>query len=204
MRSFTGRNLLWHALAIALTYIIVTSGLDWRYFVFTRIPVLRVIFFPAVVLGMFLPIFAPLLLLAAGAIGRSLRVKTAAHALGQSALLGLAISSFYKVFTGRIPPPHTFFPGGLIDTSHGFRLGFLRGGAFWGWPSSHTTVAFAMAVALWKLYPQNRPLRYSALCYALYIGVGVSMTIHWFSEFAAGAIIGSLIGAVVGESFSHS
>lgn len=203
MRCFTGRNLLWHALAIALTYLIVTNGLDWRYFVFTRLPVLHEIFFPAVVLGMFLPILTPLLLLAAGAIGRSSKVETTAYALGQSALLALALSSFYKVFTGRIPPPHTFSPGGLIDTSHGFRLGFLRGGAFWGWPSSHTTVAFAMAVALWKLYPENRPLRYSVLFYAFYIGVGVSMTIHWFSEFSAGAIIGSVIGAVVGESFSH-
>ncbi len=202
LRCFTGRNLLWHALAIALTYLIVTSRLDWRYFLFTRRPVLHEIFFPAVVLGMFLPIFAPLLLLAAGAIGRSLRGKTTAFALGQSALLALAISSFYKIFTGRIPPPRTFSPAGLTDASHGFRLGLLRGGAFWGWPSSHTTVAFAMAAALWKLYPQNRPLRYSALFYALYIGVGVSMTIHWFSEFAAGAIIGSVIGAVVGESFS--
>jgi hypothetical protein len=27
------------------------------------------------------------------------------------------------------------------------------------------------------------------------------MTIHWFSDFAAGAIIGSVIGAVVGKNF---
>jgi len=28
------------------------------------------------------------------------------------------------------------------------------------------------------------------------------MTIHWFSDFVAGAIIGAVIGAVVGKSFS--
>jgi len=27
------------------------------------------------------------------------------------------------------------------------------------------------------------------------------MTIHWFSDFVAGAIIGSVIGTVVGKSF---
>jgi membrane-associated phospholipid phosphatase len=35
------------------------------------------------------------------------------------------------------------------------------------------------------------------------VGMGVSIRIHWFSEFLAGAIIGSVIGAVVGKSFHH-
>ena len=42
------------------------------------------------------------------------------------------------------------------------------------------------------------------IAYALYIGIGVSMTIHWFSDFAAGAFIGTAIGAVVGKSFWRS
>jgi membrane-associated phospholipid phosphatase len=89
----------------------------------------------------------------------------------------------------------------LIDTSHGFQFGFLKGGMFWGWPSSHTTVAFAMSVCLITLYPKNKKLILFALLYAFYIGLGVSVTIHWFSEFVAGAIIGSVIGMVVGRSF---
>jgi membrane-associated phospholipid phosphatase len=43
-----------------------------------------------------------------------------------------------------------------------------------------------------------------AILYAFYIGIGVSMTIHWFSDFAAGAIVGSVIGAVVGRSFQEN
>jgi membrane-associated phospholipid phosphatase len=119
--------------------------------------------------------------------------------------LGLAISSFYKVFTGRIPPPHFLGHGPLVDISHGFRLGFLRGGIYEGWPSSHSTIAFAMAVVLWKLYPENQIARYAALLYAFYVSIGVSIRIpiHWFSDFVAGAIIDSLIGAVVGKSFKH-
>ena len=58
-----------------------------------------------------------------------------------------------------------------------------------------------MAVTIFKLFPKERWLGYAAIAYALYIGVGVSMTIHWFSDFLAGAIIGSVIGVVVGKSF---
>jgi hypothetical protein len=58
-----------------------------------------------------------------------------------------------------------------------------------------------MAVTIFTLSSKQRWLGYAAIAYALYIGVGVSMTIHWFSDFAAGAILGSVIGAVVGKSF---
>ena len=201
IRSFKGYNLLWHFLAIAFTYLIVHFDLDWIYFTSTRIPALRAYLFPAVRLGMFLPVLVPLILLAIGASAQDFKIKNTAYALGQAAILALVISSLYKAFTGRIPPPHFWGHGALVDTSHGFRLGFMRGGMFWGWPSSHTTVAFAMATVLWGLYPENRVLRYAAGLYALYVGIGVSMTIHWFSEFVAGAIIGSVIGTVVGNSF---
>lgn len=201
IQCFKGLNLVWHLLAIVLTSIIVTSDFDWYYFKFTHIEGLRPFLFPAVWLGMILPLVVPLILLAIGALEKDPNIKNTAFALGQAAILGLAISSCYKAFTGRLPPPRLLSHGALVDTSHGFQFGFLRGGLFWGWPSSHTTVAFAMVVALWQLYPENRILRYAAVLFALYVGIGVSITIHWFSEFVAGAIIGSVIGAVVGRSF---
>ena len=203
IQCFRGYNLLWQFLAILLTFIIVTSGFDWDYFVFTQKPVLRTLFFPAIGLGVILPVVVLVILLAIGALRKNVSVKNTAFALGQSAFLGLAISALYKAFTGRIPPPHFFSHGPILDISHGFRFGFLRGGVFWGWPSTHTTVAFAMAVALWRLYPENRLVRYGAILYAFYVGIGVSMRIHWFSEFLAGAMVGSVIGAVVGKSFHH-
>ena len=43
-----------------------------------------------------------------------------------------------------------------------------------------------------------------AVTYALYIGIGVSMTIHWFSDFVAGALIGTIVGVVVVTGFSRS
>ena len=93
---------------------------------------------------------------------------------------------------------------GWTDLSHVFHFGFLRGGVFWGWPSSHTTIAFAVAGTIYKLFPEQRLLAIMCFTYALYIGAGVSITIHWFSDFAAGAIIGTIIGMVVGTSYRGS
>lgn len=205
---FSVRNLLWHALAIVLTVLIVMSGFDWTYYLSTRGVVFRQLAMPAIMLGSTVPIFGTLLLLVAGEVLRNRRVITTAWALGQAALLGYLISCCYKAFTGRIPPPfHGRFRMAIMnnnlltDNSHGFQFGFLKGGVFWGWPSSHTTVTFAMTLCLITLYPKSRTLVFLALLYALYIGLGVSVTIHWFSEFMAGAIIGSVIGTVVGKSF---
>jgi len=208
IRVFSGRNLWWHALAIGLTMAIVMSGGDWSYYLSTRGAAFVRFARPAIMFGSVVPLFGVLFILLVGVLPKNRRLITTAWALGQAALLGFVISSGYKAFTGRRPPPHSKgfrFPAGgdvpLTDTSHGFQFGLLKGGMFWGWPSSHTTIAFAMAACLATLYPRNKPVVFGALLYAFYIGMGVSVTIHWLSEFVAGAIIGSVIGAVVGRSF---
>jgi len=202
-RCFLGYNLVWHMLAIILTYIIVTSGFDWLYFTFPKSDLLRLLLSPAVRLGSLLPIIVPLELYAIGTIRNKLRIINTAYAMGQAAIIGLLIAAFYEAFTGRVHPPRLLSQG-AIDISREFRFGFLRGGTFWGWPSSHTTIAFAMAVTLLMLYPKNRLVKYLAILYAFYIGFGVSIRIHWFSEFVAGAIIGTVIGVSVGRSFAVS
>jgi hypothetical protein len=59
-----------------------------------------------------------------------------------------------------------------------------------------------MAFTVFTLFRRNKYLGTGAIIYAFYIGIGVSMTIHWFSDFLAGAMIGTMIGLVVGKSFS--
>ncbi len=196
---FKGRMLIWHLVAIVLTFILVRSGFDWFYFRCTRDPILWAWAFPAAPIGGLVPIVLPLTLIISGFIARGAKTAVTGWAIGQAALLGSLISSAYKAVTGRMHPEHTLGN----DISAGFRFGWLRGGVFWGWPSSHTTIAFAMAVTVFTLFPKRRWLGLTALAYAFYIGIGVSMTIHWFSDFAAGAIIGSVIGVVVGRSFSR-
>lgn len=196
---FRGRNLLWHLLAAVLTYVLVVSGFDWKYYIAFNGSTLQTFLFSAVVLGGLLPIFLPLTFYLIGKLQNNARFQNTTYAILQAGFLGWLISSFYKVFTGRLQPPlHSI---NLIDISRDFQFGFFRHGIFWGWPSSHTTVAFAIATTLFILYPKNWAIRIFVLAFALYVGTGVSMSIHWFSDFIAGAIIGSLIGFIVGQSF---
>jgi membrane-associated phospholipid phosphatase len=196
---FQGRMILWHLLFIALTFILVQSGFDWFYFCSTRSPGLREWMFPSAPIGGLVPLMLPLLLIVSGYITSRARLALTGWAIGQAALIGSLLSSTYKAVTGRVHPEH--FIG--ADISHDFRFGWLRGGVFWGWPSSHATIAFAMVVTVFTLFPKSRWLGGLALAYALYIGLGVSMTIHWFSDFVAGAILGAIIGVVVGKRFLH-
>jgi len=71
IECFKGRMLIWHLTAIILTIVLVVSGLDREYFLGTRFPILRSLFFPAVPIGGLLPIALPLMLLVLGSITRS-------------------------------------------------------------------------------------------------------------------------------------
>jgi membrane-associated phospholipid phosphatase len=195
---FNSRMIIWHIIAIILTFILVASGFDWRYFLVTHSPRLGYWMFPAVRIGGRLPIVLPLLLFTFASFGGADRTCRVGWAVAQAELIGALVAALYKAITGRAHPSH----GVAVDLSHIFHFGLLRGGVFWGWPSSHTTIAFAMAVTIFTLYPKRRWLGCLAIIYALYVGIGVSMTIHWFSDFAAGAIIGTVIGVVVGKSFA--
>jgi membrane-associated phospholipid phosphatase len=190
--------ILWHLLFIVLTVILVRSGFDWWYFSATRSPVLRTWMFPSAPIGGLVPLVLPLTLIVTGFITLNSRTALTGWAIGQAALIGSLLSSTYKAFTGRVHP--NMHDVGT-DISHDFRFGMLRGGVFWGWPSSHTTIAFAMAATVFTLFPKQRWLGWLAIAYALYIGLGVSMTIHWCSDFVAGACLGAIIGLVVGKSF---
>lgn len=196
--SFWKRNLLWHIVAICATLVIVSSDFDWIYFKATR-PFAGYLF-SAVILGWRIPILFPIFSYIVGYAWKNQRMLYSAFSTAQAAIIGLLISSFYKAITGRPGLRHS--AGLLIDTSREFHFGFLKGGVFFGWPSSHATIAFAMSTVIWMLYP-SKVVRCIALLYALYIGVGVSMTIHWFSDVVAGAIIGVVIGMTVGKAFNE-
>ena len=181
--------------AAALTYVIVKSGTDWMWYSFSHAHIW--IFysgFISVIFGQFLPIIIPLWLY----FSKDRLKKITGLALGQAAILGFTISTFIKLFTGRLPPE--FFIGSL-NNSAGFQFGFYRGGWFNGWPSSHATVAFAMAITLTGLYPNNKAVKIGAWIFALGIGLGVSLNIHWLSDAVAGALIGYAIGKAVSGGF---
>lgn len=111
---------------VAITYLCVTSGVDWFYFSITR-GVNFLFWIPAGLIGFLLPVLLPIILLVTGKIRKNEKRVNTAFVVAQSVILGSVISSAYKAFTGRIPP--TTFDA-LIDTSHGFQFGFLEGGIF--------------------------------------------------------------------------
>lgn len=193
-----GVNLLWHALAIGLTYLLVTSGFDWSYYLSMK--QYFDVLIPAGPIGFLVPMALPLFAYAVSITRRSVHIRYFAYALLQADIIALFVAAFYKAITGRAHP-ELYSVGNLLDLTHEFHFGILERGVFWGWPSSHTTVAFALAAVVWVLLPKNNVFRVSMVLYALYIGIGVSATFHWFSDFAAGAIIGTLIGVVVGRSY---
>jgi membrane-associated phospholipid phosphatase len=197
LECFRGRMLLWHLISIILTLVLVLSGFDWDYFLLTRSPRLRSCLFPAVPIGGLVPVALPLILFLVSGITRSIEARITAWAIGQAEIIGGIVAAGYKALTGRAHPTHEVG----ADLTQVFRFGLLRGGVFWGWPSSHTTIAFAMAATVFTLYPKRRWLGYLAIGYAFYIGFGVSATIHWFSDFVAGAIIGMVVGVVAGRGF---
>ncbi len=203
-RCFSGSFLIWQGIAIVLTAILVLSGFDWYFFTISRAPILKTVVFPAIIAGAFLPIMIPLGLLLIGKVTKDRIMRVAAWGLGQAALYGWILSAVYKSLTGRIPPVLLSQSEQIgADISRSFQFGFMRGGIFWGWPSSHTTVAFAMAAASYMMFPKNKVLYISAFAYALYVGLGISVSIHWFSEFVAGMIFGIIVGVVVGKAFKH-
>jgi membrane-associated phospholipid phosphatase len=185
--------------AAATTYGIVTSGFDWQWhknaqehkwisntgFISVETqPIASV----AVPLGLYL----------FGHFNDNRKLQVTGLAVGQAAILGAVASSVLKALTGRVPPDKKELTN---DYSKDFRFGFLRGGVYEGWPSSHTATAFAMAATLIELYPDNAVIKYGSLAYASLIGLGVSTNIHWFSDAVAGAFIGYAIGKAVGMGF---
>ena len=89
----------------------------------------------------------------------------------------------------------------LIDNSNGFDFGFMNHHVIGGWPSSHTTIAFALAVALSLMLPKRWYVHTVLFGTALFIGIGVTFGYHWLSEFVAGACLGTAIGLVVGGHY---
>ena len=200
LACFRGANLLSHALAIALTFVLVMTGADWWFYVHTRYPLLHPLVYAAGLGGFFVPVLVPVCLYIVGEMRKDARMMVVAGALAQAALIAYLISIFYKTFTGRIQPDFIYSIG-TSDITHEFHFGILHNGIFWGWPSSHAAVAFALAAALWVLYERAPIGRYIALLYAILVAIGAAIGFHWLSDVLAGAIIGTLAGGVVAKRF---
>lgn len=196
LECWRGRNLLWHFLAIALTYVLVISGFDWWYFEQTRSVLFHPIVFIAGIGGFFVPVLVPVGLYVIGELKGRTDFILAASGTARGVILASVIAAFYKAFTGRIQPEFLTYTSS-VDISKDFNFGFFEHGIFWGWPSSHAAVAFALVTVLMVTFPRNLLVRYAGALYVCIIALGASVGFHWFSDVLAGAIIGMMIGVIV-------
>jgi membrane-associated phospholipid phosphatase len=191
------------------TWGFVESGLDWHYnrFAYNNPDVAR-LGFPGLYVGWLSPAVLPLAVYWAGRKSENTRLQVTGLALTQSLIISLGVFCTLKAITGRVSP-------GIADVldhkrsedfeeySADFAWGFARRGIFSGWPSGHTTNAFAAAATIAQIYHDNLAVKIVAYSFAVVMGLSVSVSVHWASEVIAGALIGQAIGMTVGRSFDQ-
>jgi membrane-associated phospholipid phosphatase len=191
------------------TFAFIESGIDWKYnrFLYAK-PALVYFGFPSLYTGYVMPIILPVALYLAGRSRVDERLQITGMAVLQSTLISIGYTSVLKGITGRISPgiitvlDHTK-NSQTEDFSADFAWGFGRRGFIAGWPSAHTTIAFSTAAVIAEIYPEKTWVKAAAYSYATYIGLGVSLCVHWSSEVFAGILIGYAIGKTVGKSFNQ-
>jgi len=205
VNSFKGENLYLHLAGIASTALIVTTNTDYyvhKYFNdhesygnFAR-PVIR--------FGMYFPFAVGGSLYAFGKLNRDDEALAASFAVLQSSLLAFTYNSLLKALTGR-PNPGWREGGDMKELSKEFRLGFWRGGIFWGWPSGHTSSTVAVISALTNFYPDKTWLKIAGYSYIGYMVFAVSSLnrggMHWFSDAVAAVFMSYAIGSTVGKHY---
>ena len=200
----TGTNGLFQAGAVGVTPLLVYSDADARaQSYFHNHPTVGYLSFP-VPPGGLVTALVPYLLYRHGRNHSDPETLAAAYASGQALLIAFTWQTTLKAFTGRREPigdPEE----GVSERSRGFRLGFLRGGLFHGWPSGHAMTIAAMMTSLATYYPESSALRWGTLATTLYTAVGVTAVfggqMHWLSDGVAGTLMGIAIGRAVGSYF---
>jgi membrane-associated phospholipid phosphatase len=207
LHSLTFNNGFNFAAAGLSTWGLIESGIDWQWrnFAYTHETLANGAYSAVIYAGYAVPIAAPLAFYFAGFFKADEKLQIAAMAVVQSMALANGFHSVLKLSTGRSEPyiinqyHHTRIdtPNDFSGTFDWFKMVLLD-----GWPSGHTMSAFATAATIAEIYKNNIFLKAAFYSYAVIMGLGVSLNVHWVSDVIAGALMGYAIGTTIGRSFS--
>lgn len=201
---FQKKFIAYYLLIIFGTILIVQTNFDWNYFIYVNSHFNKFILFFTDMLGFVIPVLFLIFIGIYTYLYKNHETRKIhlykLHVLANSILLGFFSSVIIKILTGRQSPPDHGLVESWVNNSHNFKMGLLQEQILGGFPSSHTTVFFALAFTICFLYPKNYLLKYSSLLVALFVGLGVSLGWHWFSEFYAGIILGLVVAKIVSET----
>jgi membrane-associated phospholipid phosphatase len=161
---------------------------------------------PGLYIGYIVPVIIPVMAYTIGRFTNDKKLQITSFALVQSLMLTFSIQTPLKMITGRS------LPGIVTELDHkrNSRTDNFSGEFNWfnsnfigGWPSGHTANAFAAAATISEIYKDNLWLKIGVYFYAICIGFGVTLDVHWASEALAGALIGYAVGKTVGKNFSQ-
>jgi len=116
----------------------------------------------------------------------------AACRIGVTGLSGGLSAGLIKLLVVRARPHHFDFDHStILDSFQGLVPLVSRGGGWQSFPSAHTAMAAAFAVALARQFPRTR-----WLCYALAAGVGMQR-VESGQHFASDVLVGAAVGWTV-------
>lgn len=193
LEIFSKENHIFFLAIILGTILIVLSGFDWYYLILVNNYIPREILFISDVLGYFLPTILILFLFIYSLRKPSQTIKKIFLIVLYSTSLSIFTAGIIKALTGRTSPPHHGSYLTWINNSMDFNFGFMREQILGGYPSTHTTIFFALAFSLLFLFPNFKKLHIFSFILTCFIGLGVTLGFHWFSEFFAGSILGFII-----------
>jgi membrane-associated phospholipid phosphatase len=187
------------------TWAFIETGLDWEWRnIAYENDWLSSCGIPGLYIGYVVPWLAPIATYITGRFIKNEKLQITGLALTQSLIFTIGIQSIFKMTTGRALP-------GIVnelDHTRSSRMDDFSGEFNWfnmnfigGWPSGHTANAFAAAATIAEIYYDNIPLKIGVYTYAALMGFGKSVSVHWVSEVAAGALIGYAIGKTVGRNY---
>jgi membrane-associated phospholipid phosphatase len=189
------------------TWVLIKTGVDWNWRnVSYNNAWLSNIGRPGLYIGYTAPVITPIATYIIGRIVKDEKLQITSFALIQTLIAALAVQTPLKMITGRA------LPGIVTELDHtrnprtddfSAKFNWVNSDFISGWPSGHTTNAFAAAAVISEIYNDKFLVKFCLYLYAFLIGFGTTLDVHWASEATAGALIGYAIGKSVGKSFSR-